>query len=591
MQKILSYLIIIVFLTSACTLAGQQTPPENTSPAPTTQQPTPTDSPAQASDQNQPIFSEDVLEMEDIAEMDLEGNPLTREQSSLFTGSGNCTTCHSNLTDQGGNDVSIDTQWRGSMMANAARDPYFQAAVRREIEDLPELREFIEDKCSTCHMPIARTEAKASDLSGQMFGSGFNNQEHYLHELAYDGVTCTVCHQIQPDNFGAPDSFSGNFMIDQERPQGQRYLFGPYQINERLSAVMAGPSGFIPQKALHIQQAELCATCHTLFTPSVNQDDEVVGEFPEQVPYLEWLESDYPGQQTCQDCHMPPADGGVILANTGGPPRSPFSRHLFMGANSYILRILRKFGDELNVTASSADFEDKIAVTLGLLENDTADIEISAGEWTGNFLQAQINLENKAGHKLPSGFPSRRVWIHFVVLDARGRILFESGKFDSTGRILDNDNDLDPGKYERHYEMITEPDQVQIYEPVLVNDLGELTTHLLRVESYIKDNRLLPSGFEKTNALEAVSVNGQALADENFLGGGDEIVYRIELEDAQGPLTVQAEVLLQTIGYRWAENHRLEDIVESETFMHFYDQTPNWPVVLAQDSIQVELGP
>lgn len=102
MQKILSYLIIIVFLTSACTASGQQTPPENTSPAPTTQQPTPTDSPAQASDQNQPIFSEDVLEMEDIAEMDLEGNPLTREQSSLFTGSGNCTTCHSNLTDQGG---------------------------------------------------------------------------------------------------------------------------------------------------------------------------------------------------------------------------------------------------------------------------------------------------------------------------------------------------------------------------------------------------------------------------------------------------------------------------------------------------------
>ena len=48
------------------------------------------------------------------------------------------------------------TDWRSTMMANAARDPYWQASVRREILDHPKLTAAIEDKCATCHMPMAR---------------------------------------------------------------------------------------------------------------------------------------------------------------------------------------------------------------------------------------------------------------------------------------------------------------------------------------------------------------------------------------------------------------------------------------------------
>ena len=49
-----------------------------------------------------------------------------------------CVACHKGVAAEDGTDVSIGFDWRASMMANAARDPYFHAAVRREIMDHPE---------------------------------------------------------------------------------------------------------------------------------------------------------------------------------------------------------------------------------------------------------------------------------------------------------------------------------------------------------------------------------------------------------------------------------------------------------------------
>ena len=44
----------------------------------------------------------------------------------------NCLACHNGLTAPSGEDVSIGSAWRGSIMANSSRDPYWQASVRRE---------------------------------------------------------------------------------------------------------------------------------------------------------------------------------------------------------------------------------------------------------------------------------------------------------------------------------------------------------------------------------------------------------------------------------------------------------------------------
>jgi hypothetical protein len=46
------------------------------------------------------------------------------------------------------------------MMANAARDPYWQAGVRRETIDHAGSKREIEDECSKCHMPMARYQSR-----------------------------------------------------------------------------------------------------------------------------------------------------------------------------------------------------------------------------------------------------------------------------------------------------------------------------------------------------------------------------------------------------------------------------------------------
>src|SRR5688572_27230862 len=77
-------------------------------------------------------------------------------ESQTFVTSAQCIACHSNLHTAAGEDVSIGYDWRSSMMANSARDPYWHAAVRREVTDHPVAQSAIEDKCATCHMPMAR---------------------------------------------------------------------------------------------------------------------------------------------------------------------------------------------------------------------------------------------------------------------------------------------------------------------------------------------------------------------------------------------------------------------------------------------------
>ena len=75
--------------------------------------------------------------------------PVEADQSTgvqlipqLFETSDRCLACHNGLTTPAGKDVSIGSNWQASMMANASRDPYWQAAVRRETMDHPEAQEF-----------------------------------------------------------------------------------------------------------------------------------------------------------------------------------------------------------------------------------------------------------------------------------------------------------------------------------------------------------------------------------------------------------------------------------------------------------------
>ena len=203
-------------------------------------------------------------------------------------------------------------------------------------------------------------------------------------------------------------------------------------------------------------------------------------------------------------------------------------------------------------------------------------------------MTADVSVRSEVGHKFPTGFPSRRVWIHLTVKDAEGQVVFESGIVNPDGSIEGNDNDADPAAYEPHYTIIDNPDQVQIYEPIIRDTEGAVTTVLLRGAGYLKDNRLLPAGFDKVSAHEDIAVHGAALEDEDFTGGGDRLQYAIDVGDSQGPFEVMVELLYQPIGYRWADNVRLYDAPEPARFIEYYEQVPNLPVVI--DSATAEVG-
>ena len=142
--------------------------------------------------------------------------PASVPPDDLFQTSSDCLACHNGLTTPAGEDVSIGVQWRASMMANSSRDPYYwHAAVRRETIDHPEHAAAIEDECSICHMPMARTRAGALGLEGRVFANlpRSGGGDTLEAQLAADGVSCTVCHQISDERLGTPESFGGGFVM------------------------------------------------------------------------------------------------------------------------------------------------------------------------------------------------------------------------------------------------------------------------------------------------------------------------------------------------------------------------------------------
>ena len=104
-----------------------------------------------------------------------------------FSGSANCAECHNGLTDSSNTDVSIESDWSTSMMANSARDPFFRAKVASEIQRNPQLKSVLDDKCSRCHTPMANVEAKFEGAIVELFDDGFLNPQNMYYNHAMDG--------------------------------------------------------------------------------------------------------------------------------------------------------------------------------------------------------------------------------------------------------------------------------------------------------------------------------------------------------------------------------------------------------------------
>jgi hypothetical protein len=269
---------------------------------------------------------------------------------------------------------------------------------------------------------------------------------------------------------------------------------------------------------------------------------------------------------------MPQVGEQVAVTRVFGTPRDGMKRHLFIAANFFMTRMLNRYRDDLQVHALPQELEHTAQYTVEFLKRESARISIENVQSGGGGLQAEVAVENLGGHKLPTAYPSRRAWLHFAVLDRDGRTVFESGALRPNGSIAGNDNDDDARKYEPHYREITSVDQVQIFEDILGDEKGGVTTGLLTGLRYLKDNRLLPHGFDKQKAAPEIAFLGNAAEDPDFIAGGDRVRYSVNLQNAQGPFHIQAELWYQPIGYRWANNLKTYDgSPEPARFNAFYD--------------------
>jgi len=405
-----------------------------------------------------------------------------------------------------------------------------------------------------------------------------------IRALAADGVSCLACHQITPAGLGGEASFTGGFEIDSEAPAEGRAVYGPFEPDAAGTGIMHSATGLLPKLGEHTQSSDLCASCHTLLTHTLLADGREGAEFPEQVPYLEWKSSEFAASgTTCQDCHMPEVEEEVPVTGVLGRARPNVSRHVFRGGNFFMLRMLNRYRQELGVRALPAELALAAQRTEEHLREATVTLTIESAVVLDSRLHAHIQLLNKAGHKFPTAYPSRRAWIHLTVRDRDGALVFESGAFRADGSIVGNDHDTGGGTFEPHYAHITQADQVQIYEAVMVDETGSVTTGLMSAARWAKENRLLPRGFDPAVADARTATHGAATADDNFGPGTDQVHYSVDVDPTRGPFRVDAEVWFQPIGYRWAENLAEYDAPETIRFVGYYrDMAAGSAIVIGQ---------
>ncbi|MEZ6016257.1 MAG: multiheme c-type cytochrome [Planctomycetota bacterium] len=493
--------------------------------------------------------------------------------NEVFATGNGCSMCHSAadtafaMRSPTGDDVSPHGLWQATMMANSFRDPYWRGTVAKEIALHPEQARGIQSMCVRCHAPMAHhTAAFAGELPAPV-------AELADDPLAVDGVSCTVCHKIEARGLGTPASFSGHAKIGRDRA-----IYGPFA--DPAAGPMQMHSGYEPQQGSHIQSSAHCATCHTLSTHYALGAEA----FPEQTPYFEWRNSQFSDEggrtetsKSCQECHMP--DMGVIkiARNPAGldfliQPR-PFRAHAFVGGNAFMLDLLAAHREELGVLAPAAALARMALATRAQLADRTALVTVTQPERKDDRLEFAVRVENLTGHKFPTGYPARRAWLR-VQVRAGNKLVFESGKVDEQGRLA-----LVPDELALpHLNRIEAPEDVLVWELVAADATGAPTTDLTSMATRLKDNRLLPKGWQAAGPHAESTAPIGTEADTDFVAGGDTVQFSVPLpEDTPGGLRVLAWLHYQTIPPAWVDSLRNVDAEECASFVRMYDAASKSP--------------
>lgn len=492
-------------------------------------------------------------------------------QSGNIESPNKCDNCH------GGYNQAVEPafNWRGSMMAQAARDPLYFACLAIANQDAPESG----DLCIRCHAP-----------DGWLNGRSIPTDGSALNDNDREGVQCDFCHKlVQPSLIGVnpypddADYTAGTFTSDQDYlaqltiipPQSGNGMYIAHSANAK-----RGP--FVDAEAKHKMnyspfhsESDICATCHDVSNPvytrnadgtyspnplgSPSPDFNTYMMLPVERTYSEWkmsafntpegVPSDVFGGNkanvsTCQDCHMRDVSG--YGANKKGIPyRTDLPLHDMTGGNTFIPDLVAHlYPDEVDHAALDAGK----ARALAMLKS-AATVELTTTT-NANDISAEVTVTNNTGHKLPSGYPEgRRIWINLKAYDIDGILLYESGAYDTaTAELTKTGTKIYEIKLGMSEEIAAaaSADGIKTYTP------GE-SFHFVLNDLVVKDNRIPPMGFTNANfdAIQSPVVEYSYDDGQHW----DNTTYLLPLETFH----IKVQLLYQTVSKEYVEFLRDEN--------------------------------
>jgi hypothetical protein len=414
--------------------------------------------------------------------------------------SSECGSCHGSYDP----DIEPEFTWKGSLMAQAARDPLFYASVAVANQDARDSG----DLCLRCHTPPGWYGGRSTPPDGSQ-----------ITEEDRDGVTCDACHGMVDPFYEAgtspledlailnalaevpPATANGMLVLDPSNAKR-----GPF--TDALS-----PGHMIIPSPFH-REAAMCGTCHNVSNPafSATGDGRYVlnaldtpppsqdpyQQFPVERTYAEWLMSEYNSPtgvyqpefagarpdgrvSTCQDCHLRDAIG-VGSSVPGSPVRPDLPIHDLTGGNTWMASVIPAlYPGEVDPSAMSAASDRALYM---LAHSATLDLQLTR---IGNVPTAAVTVTNQTGHKLPTGYPEgRRMWIQLRAYNDSNGLIYESGAYDPATGELTEDPDL------RLYECDL---GISGALSAVLGLPAAPSFHFVLNDTIYKDNRIPPRGF------------------------------------------------------------------------------------------------
>lgn len=336
--------------------------------------------------------------------------------------------------------------------------------------------------CVNCHTPGENLAASLPPWDGQSRDATTRRPlRDLLPAAALEGIGCAVCHQATgPAPIGAAErgGYEGNpawfspatGLRHPMRPEDARGRAGIANSGYHLEpGALLAAGDWLPGGAhrrptdaarRYLASSEMCGACHDV---RLFGTDAVHGESFKRLrnAYSEWLawsEGELRAGRvpaSCQDCHMsafpavcepgPTAEGLAGRACPPGTrPRAVAPGTAGSHAPHYFTGVDVPLGADFDPAAIDDPTLDVGGVPVGarrrrdLLLAATFRFAVEPPTRTGNRLAIPVVVENVgAGHRVPAGFSQEReIWIHLRVTDARGALVYETGRVDRADEDL-----------------------------------------------------------------------------------------------------------------------------------------------------------